>query len=79
MIISRGIIHIICLLLLLSYTSIASTSLLLMRSLTFYKIDKVYTYLSPDLEYFHGRHIAYGIVALLCSFHCNWLSTFAHS
>ena len=66
-IISRGIIHVICLLLLLSYTSIASTSLLLMRSLTFHQIDKVYTYLSPDIEYFHGRHLAYGIGALLCS------------
>ena len=38
-----------------------------MRSLTFHQIDKVYTYLSPDIEYFHGRHLAYGIVALLCS------------
>ena len=66
-IISRGIIHVICLLLLLSYTSIASTSLLLMRSLKFHGIDKVYTYLSPDIEYFHGRHLAYGIVALLCT------------
>ena len=66
-IISRGIIHVICLLLLLSYTSIASTSLLLMRSLTFHGIDKVYTYLSPDTEYFHGRHLVYGIVALLCT------------
>ena len=65
--ISRGIIHVICLLLLLSYTSIASTSLLLMRSLTFLDVDKVYTYLSPEIEYFHGRHLAYGIVALLCS------------
>ena len=65
--ISRGIIHVICLLLLLSYTSIASTSLLLMRSLTFHGIDKIYTYLSPDIEYFHGRHLAYGIVALLCT------------
>ena len=55
-IISRGIIHVICLLLLLSYTSIVSTSLLLMRSLTFH-----------DIEYFHGRHLAYGIVALLCT------------
>ena len=66
-IISRGIIHVICLLLLLSYTSIVSTSLLLMRSLSFHGIDKVYTYLSPDIEYFHGRHLAYGIVALLCT------------
>ena len=66
-IISRGIIHVICWLLLLSYTSITSTSLLLMRSLTFHKVDEVYTYLSPDIEYFHGRHLAYGIVALLCT------------
>ena len=65
--ISRGIIHVICLLLLLSYTSIASTSLLLMRPLKFHGIDKIYTYLSPDIEYFHGRHLAYGIVALLCT------------
>ena len=66
-IISRGIIHVICLLLLLSYTSVASTSLLLIRSLRFYEVDKVYTYLSPDIEYFHGRHLAYGIISLLCT------------
>ena len=66
-IIRRGIIHIICMLLLLSYTSMASTSLLLMRSLRFHDIDKVYTYLSPDIEYFHGRHLAYSIVALVCA------------
>ena len=66
-IISRGIIHLICLLLLLSYTSMASTSLLLIRSLRFHGIDKVYTYLSPAIEYFHGCHLAYGIVALLCT------------
>ena len=66
-IISRGIIHVICLLLLLSYTSIASTSLLLMRSLKFFDTDKVYTYLSPDIEYLHGRHLAYVIVAMLCT------------
>ena len=66
-IISRGIINIICLLLLLSYTSMASTSLLLIRSLKFNGIDKVYSYLSPNIEYFHGRHLAYGIVALLCT------------
>ena len=45
----------------------ASTSLLLLRSLRFHGIDKVYSYLSPDIEYFHGRHLAYGIVALLCT------------
>ena len=64
---SRGIIHVICLLLLLSYTSIASTSLMLMRTLKFRDIDNVYTYLSPDIEYFHDRHLAYGLVALLCT------------
>ena len=66
--ISKGIIHVICLLLLLSYTSIASTSLLLIRALKFHEVDKVnvYTYLSLDFEYFHGRHLIYGIVALLC-------------
>ena len=45
----------------------ASTSLLLIRLLRFHGIDKVYSYLSPDIEYFHGRHLAYGIVALLCT------------
>ena len=62
--ISRVIIHVICLLLLLSYTSIASTSLVLMRSLKFNGIDKKYAYLSPDIEYLHGRHLAYGIIAI---------------
>ena len=67
--ISRGIIHVTCLLLLLAiihFSSIASTSLQLMRSLNFHEIDKVYTYLSPDIEYFHGHHFAYGLIALLC-------------
>ena len=44
-----------------------STSLLLMRSLKFLDVDEIYTYLSPNIEYFHGRHLAYGIVALLCT------------
>ena len=64
--VSRGVIHVICFLLLLSYTSIASTSLLLMRPLTFTGINKIYTYLSPDIQYFHGRHLVYGLVALAC-------------
>ena len=65
--ISRGIIHVICCLLLLSYTSVASTSLLLFRSLSLHNVDKVFTYLSPDIEYLHGRHLAYFIVAVLCT------------
>ena len=63
--ISRGIIRFICYLLLLSYTSVATTSLLLMQPLTFLDVDKIYTYLSPEVEYFHGRHLVYGIAALL--------------
>ena len=65
MIISKGIIRAICFLLLLSYTSMATTSLLLMRSLTFADVDNVYTYLSPDIKYFHDRHLAYGIIAII--------------
>ena len=65
--VSRGIIHVICYLLLLSYTSVATTSLLLLRSLTFHNVDKVYSYLSPDIEYFQGRHLPYGIIAILCT------------
>ena len=61
--VSRGIIHFICFLLLLSYTSVATTSLLLLRPLIFLDIDGIYTYLSPDIEYFNGRHLAYVIVA----------------
>ena len=58
----------VCLdLLLLSYTSVATTSLLLLRSLTFQNVDKVYTYLSPDIEYFHDRHLPYAIIAILCT------------
>ena len=63
--ISKGIIHVVDCLLLLSYTSLATTSLLLMRPLIFHDVDKVYTYVSPDVEYFHGRHLVYGIVAVL--------------
>ena len=62
---SRAVIHAICLLLLLSYSSIASTSLLLVRAIRFTDIDKVYSYLSPNIEYFHGRHLAYGLIALV--------------
>ena len=65
MFISRGIIQAICFLLLLSYTSVATTSLLLMRPLIFADVDNFYAYLSPDIQYFHGRHLAYGITAII--------------
>ena len=65
MFLSRAVIHAICLLLLLSYSSIASTSLLLVRAISYTDVDKVYSYLSPDIEYFHGRHLFYGSIALV--------------
>jgi len=65
--VSRGIIQVICLLLLLSYTSVATTSLLLLRPLTFDNVENIYTYLSPDIKYLHGRHLPYFIIATLFS------------
>ena len=62
----RCIIRVICILLLLSYTSLASTSLQLLRPLTFNDVDEVRTYSSPDIKYFTGRHLVYAIVAVLC-------------
>lgn len=58
----------LCLLLLLCYTSISSTSLKLLRFLTFEETHTVYTYFSPDIKYFTGRHIVYGIIAILLTF-----------
>ena len=62
----RCIIRVICLLLLLSYTSLASASLQLLRPLTFNDVNEVRTYSSPDIKYFSGRHLVYTIVAILC-------------
>ena len=64
--ISRCIIRVICLLILLSYTSIASTSLQLLLPLRFTDVQDWYTYSSPDIQYCHGRHIIYGVVAVIC-------------
>ena len=64
---SRAIIRVICFLLLLSYTSMTTTSLLLLKYLKFFDVTQVYTHLSPDTEYFHGRHLAYGMIAILCA------------
>ena len=62
---NRHIISVICILLLLAYTSLASTSLQLLKPLTFEDVDEVRTYLSPNIKYFSGRHLAYSIVALV--------------
>ena len=66
MYVRRCIIRVICILILLSYTSLASTSLQLLRPLTFSDVHEVRTYSSPDIKYFTGRHLAYGIIAILC-------------
>jgi len=50
---------------LLFYTSFSSTSWQLLRPVTFDGIHGVYTYLSPKVKYFSGRHIAYGLIAIL--------------
>ena len=62
----RCIICVICLLILLSYTSIASTSLQLLLPLKFTDVKEWYTYSSPSIQYFRGRHIIYGAVAVIC-------------
>ena len=64
--VSRCIIRVICLLILLSYTSIASTSLQLLLSLRFTDVKEWYTYSSPHIQYFQGRHALYGVVAVFC-------------
>ena len=63
--IRRGAIRSICFILILAYTSIADTSLQLLRHLKFTDVNKLYTYLSPDVKYFTGRHIIYVIIAIL--------------
>ena len=65
-IVSRCVIRVICLLILLSYTSLASASLQLLRPLYFADVNGAYVYSSPSIKYFTGRHIPYGIIALLC-------------
>ena len=50
----------------LSYTSVASTSLQLLQPLKFASISETYTYLSPHIKYFHGRHAFYGSIAAVC-------------
>lgn len=64
--VSRCIIRVICLLLVLSYTSLASTSLQLLWPLKFHDVNEVRTYSSPDIKYFTNRHLLYAIVAILC-------------
>ena len=59
------IIRVTCLLLLLAYTSLASTSLQLLRPLYYHDINGAYVYLSPSIKYFTNRHVGYSIIALI--------------
>ena len=63
---SKGIIHVVCLLILLSFTSGASsTSLSIMHGFQYAEIHTLYIHVSPDIAYFQGRHLFYFIVALI--------------
>ena len=57
--------EVVFLVILLSYTSLTSTSLLLLRAIKFDGIDGLYTYLSPSIKYFTEQHAVYGSVAIL--------------
>ena len=63
--VSHCIIRVICLLILLSCTSIASTSLHLLQPLRFTDFKELYTYSSPQIHYFHGHHVVYDVVAII--------------
>ena len=64
--VNRFMVHVTCLGLLFSYTSITSTSFLLLRAVKFDDVDGSYTYLSPHLKYYAQRHAVYASVAILC-------------
>ena len=63
--VSRCIIRVICLLILLSYTSIVSTSLQLLQPMRCTDVKEWYAYTSPNIQYFHRRHAVYGVVAII--------------
>ena len=65
-VVSHCIIRVICLLLLLTYTSLASTLLQILRPLYYHDTDDAYTYISPSIKYFTNQHVAYGIIACVC-------------
>ena len=58
------IVPVTCLLLLFSYTSLTSTSLLLLIPVKL--SDEVHAFLSPCVKYFGDRHAAYASVAIFC-------------
>ena len=64
--VNHCIVQVNCFILLLSYTSLTSTSLLLLRAVKFDDNDGLHIYLSPHLKYFANRHAVYAGVAVLC-------------
>ena len=60
------IVQVTCLVLLFAYSSLTSTSLLLLKAVKFDDIDSLYIYLSPHLKYYAQRHAVYASVAILC-------------
>ena len=66
--IDHCIVRVVCLFLLLSYSSLTSISLLLLKPLKLDNIDGLYTSLSPHLKYFTNHHVIYGSVAIFCGF-----------
>ena len=64
--VNHFMVYVTCLVLLFSYTSITSTSLLLLRAVKFDDVDGSYTYLSPHLKYYAHRHAVYVSVAIFC-------------
>ena len=63
--IGKAIIPVICLILTIAYSSIADTSLQMLRYINFVGVNGAYIYLSPSIKYCTGRHIIYFIIALL--------------
>ena len=63
--VNRNKVLVISFVILFSYTSLTSISLLLLKAVKFDGINGYYTHLSPHLKYFANRHGAYGTVALL--------------
>ena len=60
----------ICILLLLSYSSVTYNSMQLLKPLPVFNSNgrniAIQVYWSPTVKYFHGRHRWYGIIAILC-------------
>ena len=60
----------ICILLLLSYSSVTYNSMQLLKPLPVFDSDgrttAIQVYWSPTVKYFHDRHLCYGIIAILC-------------